>query len=110
MVFSTPSLSGTKLAFPLPGQPGRTSQLAVHIPPKFQVIGQNQVMQGFLVPLQLRGVLCFIQRSPHILGLDISDGQVSSLDCIVGSAAAHPLGLIYRSYICICTQMFYESL
>jgi len=96
------------LAFPLPGQPGRPSRLAVHVPLKFQVIGQNEVMQGFLVSLQLRGVFCLIQRSSYIIGFDISDGQISSLDCIVGSAAAHPLGLIYRSYILI--QAFYQIL
>ena len=69
-------------------------QIAIHVPAKFKIIGEDEIIQGAAIAFQLLAALCFSQRFPHVFGFDIADAQLIAGDDVIGRAAGNAFGFV----------------
>ena len=64
------------------------------VPAKLQVVGEDEVLQGSEVAVQLLGPLRLVQGPSDVLRLDVPDGEAAPLDDVVRRSTLDPFGLV----------------
>ncbi|OQC53704.1 MAG: hypothetical protein BWX54_02367 [Verrucomicrobia bacterium ADurb.Bin018] len=76
------------------GHPNGLRRLAGAVEPEFQVVGQDQIVEGGKVAAHLGGLFLAPQVLADVLGLDIADDQVAPQQGQIRCAAFNPGGFV----------------